>query len=225
MGEPRRALLLSGGGRYSDPWHPFPETSARLAAIVASAGFQVTVRDDVDDALADLQEPGLHPALLVVNVGLPRDGAPSPAPGAPAAGLRAVLRAVPVLGIHSSSTSFIDTSAWADALGGRWVRGVSMHPDYEPTRAEVTGAIHPITAGVRSFNTTDERYSYLEHGDVTVLLDHEFEGRRHALFWAGERAGVRRVYDALGHDGAAYDSPIHREVLARAARWLVEEDQ
>jgi type 1 glutamine amidotransferase len=29
------------------------------------------------------------------------------------------------------------------------------------------------------------------------------------------------IYDALGHDERSYDSPGHREIIARAARWLV----
>lgn len=35
-----RALILSGAGRYADPWHPYAETSARLASLVAEAGFR-----------------------------------------------------------------------------------------------------------------------------------------------------------------------------------------
>jgi hypothetical protein len=29
-----KALLLSGVGRYADPWHPFAETSAALAGLL-----------------------------------------------------------------------------------------------------------------------------------------------------------------------------------------------
>jgi hypothetical protein len=29
------------------------------------------------------------------------------------------------------------------------------------------------------------------------------------------------VYDALGHDGASYDSPEHRAIVANAAAWLL----
>lgn len=29
-----KALIASGNGRYEDPWHPFPRTSALLGAIL-----------------------------------------------------------------------------------------------------------------------------------------------------------------------------------------------
>jgi uncharacterized protein len=29
-------LIISGAGSYSDPWHPFADTSQRLADIIAS---------------------------------------------------------------------------------------------------------------------------------------------------------------------------------------------
>ena len=35
----------------------------------------------------------------------------------------------------------------------------------------------------------------------------------------------RVVTDLLGHDAAAMDHPVHRELLARAARWLTEAER
>jgi hypothetical protein len=77
-----QALLLSGTGRYADPWHPFAETSAALAGLLREQGFGVEMADDVDAALARLAAPDGPadadlPDLLVVNVGLPRDGRPA----------------------------------------------------------------------------------------------------------------------------------------------------
>ena len=71
-----RAIILNGAGRYADPWHPYAETSARLASLVAEAGYDVEVRDDVDAALATL---GGDVALLVVNAGDPDGPVPDAA--------------------------------------------------------------------------------------------------------------------------------------------------
>ena len=49
-----RSLVLSGGGRYADPWHPFAKTSARLADVLWSLGHRVEVADFVADRVADL---------------------------------------------------------------------------------------------------------------------------------------------------------------------------
>ena len=40
-----RAIILSGAGRYADPWHPYAETSARLAELAATAGYDVEVHE------------------------------------------------------------------------------------------------------------------------------------------------------------------------------------
>ena len=65
-----RALLLSGAGRYADPWHPFARTSAAVAQVVTEAGFAVEIEEDVDAALAGLAESA--PDLLIAEHRRPR---------------------------------------------------------------------------------------------------------------------------------------------------------
>src|SRR6187431_2920104 len=72
-----RALLISGAGRYADPWHPFARTSAAVADIVNEAGFAVDIAADVDDALARLAESALD--LLMLNIGDPAGPLPEDA--------------------------------------------------------------------------------------------------------------------------------------------------
>lgn len=64
---PARITVVSGSGRYADPWHPFATTSARVAEILRDAGHDVTVTDDVDASLAALADP----AGLADSDGLP----------------------------------------------------------------------------------------------------------------------------------------------------------
>ncbi|MWV58907.1 ThuA domain-containing protein [Rathayibacter sp. VKM Ac-2754] len=210
----RSALLLSGVGRYADPWHPFAETSRALAGIVEEAGYDVEIAPDVDDALAALEH---LPDLLVVNVGQPRDGEPSPA-----AGLTRYLRSGrPLLALHSSATSFTESDEWERTLGGRWVEGVSMHPEQGDT--VVTVEEYPLVADLADFSLNDERYSFLRvAADVQVLVTHEHDGVRHPLVWLREAADGRgrAAYDALGHDARSFDSPEHREILRRLISWV-----
>jgi hypothetical protein len=108
-----RALLISGAGRYADPWHPFARTSAAVAEIVTEAGLAVEIAEDVDDALAGLTVSA--PDLLMLNIGDPlgpgpenaEDDAPDPASDERSrSGLLAHLAAGrPLLALHSSSTS------------------------------------------------------------------------------------------------------------------------
>jgi uncharacterized protein len=225
-----KALLLSGVGRYADPWHPFAETSTALAGLLREAGYDVVIPADVDDALAGLaRADGADlPDLLVVNVGLPRDGLPSPGTADAAAGLTRWLNSArPLLASHVSATSFVDLPEWEDGLGGRWVRGQSMHPEYGAAAIHMVPDSGPLVAGIPDFKLLDERYSWLRTAPgITVHATHTHEDAEHTVVWSIERpvpgsepAG-RTFYDALGHDGASYESAEHRELLRRAISWL-----
>jgi uncharacterized protein len=229
-----KVLLLSGVGRYADPWHPFAETSSALAGLLRESGYDVERPADVDTALAGLaraDEADL-PDLLVVNVGLPRDGRPSPGTPDAAAGLARWLNSPrPLLVSHVSSTSFVDLPDWEDGLGGRWVRGTSMHPEYGPAAIHIRPESGPLVAGIPDFKLLDERYSWLRTAPgITIHATHTHEDAEHPVMWSFERATERSTpgkaaagrtfYDALGHDAASYESAEHRELIRRAISWL-----
>jgi uncharacterized protein len=212
-------VLISGSGPYADPWHRFPETSARLAGIIESLGYTVRITENVEPGLAD---PGPC-RMLVVNIGNPSDPRPPELIEAARAGIEAHLSVGgAILGVHSSATSLTTMPQWPAILGGRWVRGQSMHPPQGESTITLTPAEHSITRGLTDFVVFDERYSYLEtQPDVTVLCEHTYDGLRHPLVWARQTDRSRVVYDGLGHDSASYDSQGHVELIRRAVRWLL----
>ncbi|MGR0220724.1 ThuA domain-containing protein [Agromyces sp. ZXT2-6] len=223
---PMRAMILSGAGRYADPWHPYPDTSARLAALVAEAGYDVEVREDVDAALATL---GDDLTLLVVNAGDP-DGpdAEGVAPAADAASPAvdetaletAIDRGLGILAMHSAASSLRDYAAYHRAVGGRWEDDVSWHPPFGETHVHLVGN-HAIREGLADFTVEDERYTALRlHDVIEPIAEHDEGGFRHPLAWAREFGRSRLVYDALGHDTRSYDSAEHRALIARALDWL-----
>ncbi|MYW63015.1 ThuA domain-containing protein [Streptomyces sp. SID8379] len=219
----RHGLLLGGVGRYTDPWHPFPDTNAGLLSVARDAGVALEPAADIDAALASLAD-GPLPGLVVVNIGLPRDGDPVPAGPRAEAGLARLLDSgTPVLAVHSSATCFPDDEVWESTLGGTWVRGTSMHPPYGRAHVLVTDPGHAVTAGLDAFELDDERYTDLRYSPkVRVLLAHEHEGRQHPLLWVHTRpGGGTTVYDALGHDSRSYASETHRTVLRRALDTLL----
>jgi type 1 glutamine amidotransferase len=217
----RRALVVSGAGRYADPWHPFAATSVRISHILRDVGFAVEVSESVDDSLAALQSDASDVDLLVVNVGSPRE--PDAADAGSRAGLLAHLgRGGAVLSMHVSATSFPAIPEWEAIVGGIWVRGTTMHPDAGPARIKMYAERHAIVAPLHDFTVFDERYSYLRTADEVVpLATHEHNGIEHPLVWVWEYGPARVVYDALGHDARSYESPEHCELVGRAALWLV----
>lgn len=202
-------IVISGSGRYADPWHPFVETSARLAETLAEFG-DVSVVDDVDAAFVRLNT---EPAdLVVVNIGNSDDDAPSLAARV---GLAAHLdRGGAVLGVHSAATAFPQWAVWPTVLGGHWVRGTSFHPPQSECTIDVTGG--------EPFETVDERYTALElQPGVDVIATHEHDGATHPLAWA-HRFGTANVgYVGLGHDASAYDSPGARALFGAVAGRLL----
>lgn len=215
-----QVLIVSGAGRYADPWHPFAETSARLAELLTAAGFAVEVDENVDARLAD---PGTV-GLLVLNLGNPQE--PSGQDAATRAGLLAHLaRGLPLLAMHVSATSLPAVAEWEAILGGIWVRGTTFHPPYGPAHVEIADRGHPITRGLADFELQDERYTGMRVApSVHVLAQHRQGGVAHPLLWTNRYGDADVVYDALGHDTASFESAEHRELLRRAARWLTARD-
>lgn len=214
-----KAVILSGGGDYSDPWHPFAQTSAAVAALLQDAGFDVEVRDDVARAVTSMKA---SPRLLVVNFG--SGGIPAEQDQRTLSGLsRLLMGGAGMLGLHTASTLFPQSAHWAGMLGGRWVRGTSMHPPHGRLRVRVTDS--PLTSGLPDFDTVDEAYSLLavEPG-TTVVAGHDEHGTGQPIWWYHRHQGIRVAYDALGHDADAYRAETHRLFLARAARWAARAD-
>lgn len=217
-----RAQVITGTGRYADPWHPYPATSERLAALLADAGFDVTVDPDVDGALARLDAID----LLVVNAGdpwrsddEPGEGPVAVAPPASVAGLaRALDRGIGVLAVHAALASLRDYPSWAAATGAVWLPGVSWHPPIGTVH--VHGGALPDGTSVPDVEVHDELYQRLQPvGDRHVVAWHEHDGSRVASAWVREHGSARVAVDALGHDATSYDSPSHRELVARLAHW------
>ena len=212
-------LIVSGAGDYSDPWHPFAETTARLVGILESR-YEVTLASDVAATLAHLRADEWD--LVVLNFAsagrrLPTD----------AACVEGILRFVDaggaLLACHVVATAFPADPRWEEILGGRWVRGSTMHPPQGRAEIRIMPSDHPITRGLKDFVLIDERYSYLRVSpEVEVLATHVHDEREHPLFWAYQRPSSRVVYDGLGHDALSYDSEDHRRLVLNAADWLID---
>lgn len=232
-----RALVLSGAGRYADPWHPFEETSAALAEVLSTAGLQVEQSTDVDGSLQRLDEVD----LLAVNTGDPwRNG--ETGRGAPAdamVGLDAALaRGIAVLVLHTAVTSLRDYPSWAAAVGAIWLPEISGHPPLDDFTVRLRAdSLHaaPLLEGQSDFTVTDEQYSFLQRvGSSTVLAEHTHAGEQHPLVWVrrhqqgqhqqGRHQQAKVAVDLLGHDLRSYESAEHRRLLNSLVSWLTADD-
>ncbi|KQQ93271.1 hypothetical protein ASF62_16315 [Leifsonia sp. Leaf325] len=214
--------VLSGSGDYADPWHQFAETSARLAELLAPLG-EVTVRDDVEAALAGLTVTDARPDLLVLNIS--RDeGVEHSVPAGPArTGLLTHLAdGRPILAVHSASRAFADWPEWSSILGGHWEDGVTFHPPQGTALIMPTALAGDVLGVAEPFVTVDERYTALvvEPGAAS-LATHEHDGSEHPVAWLHRFGHTEVVYSALGHDAAAYEAPGTAAFVLAAASHLL----
>jgi type 1 glutamine amidotransferase len=210
-----KAVVLSGGGRYADPWHPFGATSARLAELAGSLGHDVEIAEEIEERLVDLG--GVD--LVVVNAA---SGPATADHDAALSGMRAFLaRGGGVLAIHVGASTLLDLPEWEAVTGMRWIQGVSMHPPLGPAHVLVHPERHAIAAPLRDFDLLDECYCHLRLApDLVPFVTHDHEGTIEPLVWARRYGSARVVTDALGHGVESLDSPEHRELLLRSFQWL-----
>ncbi|MDR0783658.1 MAG: ThuA domain-containing protein [Propionibacteriaceae bacterium] len=220
-----KALILSGAGRYADPWHSYADTSLRLEALAHDSGWKTTITDQIDETLA----AGLDDFdLVIVNAGDPwhatEEGAPEPDEAVIAQGRLALAtaleRGISLLGVHAAANSLRDYPQWRFALGGEWTHGKSWHP--------AVGEIHirtlhdEIVEGLSDFNVMDERYTALTiDRDIELLAEAIDDQKGHPIAWAHQYGRSCVIYDALGHDLRSFDSRGHRSLLRRALSWLL----
>lgn len=218
-----RILVLSGAGRYSDPWHPHPETSAAIAVALGDDGHEVEVRETTRPEVFDFTDVD----LVVVNTGTGSDPQaplePDPAWDEAFARFgRWIDAGGPVLGVHTAAATFRDWPRWPQVLGGQWIRGVSSHPERSVAVFEAVGdnERHPIVDDLGLVIAYDERYSFLQlEPGAVALLEHETNEQFHPCVWQHGRA----VYDGLGHDGRSYASASRRDLLSREVAWLLDQ--
>ncbi len=215
-----RILVFSGTGPYTDPWHPFAETSAAVAEVLRGSGHDVVVRASEPGSLVDLV--GFE--LLVVNSG-GRTNEEDPVETARWDEDHRALEAFhsgaqPILGLHTAVATFQDWPGWPSIIGGRWGDD-THHPDIDEATFQpaVSAGGHPVWKGLESVVVFDERYSNLQLSAGSIpLVEHHTYGLQHTMGWA---VGDTVVYDGLGHDARSYESETRRLLLLNEVDWLL----
>lgn len=224
------ALIYTGG-----IFHPFDEAAPALGRILLAVGFEPRITTSLDEWAGWAHAaPGalLVPYALRWSMTQHEKYAPYRAEWATGVSpevRRAIASHVAagggLLGVHTASICFDDWPAWGEILGGAWEWGRSHHPPLGAVSASLDRD-HPLAAGLPDFDLVDESYSALRlQPDVDVYGWSEYAGPesgsagRQPALWTHRYGSGRVVYDALGHDVASLEHPVHRRLLQRAALW------
>lgn len=122
-----------------------------------------------------------------------------------------------LLALHASAVAARTAPELRRLLGGAFV----AHPPKQRFRVRPSRAAHPLIAGLDSFEVEDEPYRCELQADVEVLLESAIDGAREPIAWSRAAGAGRVLYLALGHDRAAWEIPVFRELVLRGLRWVV----
>jgi len=220
-----RNLILSGGVA-----HDYATTSAMLADIVAEAGFESEIREDFD-----VVEDGSILAFDIVTLNCVRwtcsqkEVHPSwrakwrfELSDAARRGFSDFLsRGKGLLAIHAAAICFDEWAEYPRILGGKWEWGISAHTPVQENRVEVLPTGHPIVEGLADFEIEDELYTDVAIAPSSrILIEADWEGRKHPLVWLNGYGKSRVCYNGFGHGAEAFRCPENRMLLQRSALWI-----
>lgn len=219
-----RALILSGGVS-----HDFGSSSTALRNLLAGAGIDAQVEEDLDAGLDRFGDAD----VIILNTlrWTMRNGARYESmrdrwgydvgPRMRNAFADHLAQGRGVVGLHAASICFDDWPVWGELLGARWHWDVSRHDAPGPADVVFSG-YHPIVDGLADFAVIDEIYTKLDIvTDAPVLARATPQGQDQSwpVLWARSFGGGRVVYDALGHDDRSILNPVHSRLILRSVAW------
>jgi len=135
-----------------------------------------------------------------------------------------------LVGLHHCIGDYQDWPEFRRILGGRYYLSKRFEEgiEYQPGEflhdqtftVQIASRTHPITEGLKDFETDDEAYKefYVNPG-VTELLRVVHPKSDPVIGWAHQYGKSRIVYLQLGHGPAAYANSSYRRIVENAIYW------
>jgi len=225
-----RNLLLTGG-----IYHDFASSARTLAELLNEVGVASDITMDIGAGLDRLPQGGYD--LLTVYAlrwSMPqakfddqRDAWAFSLTSAQRAAIAAHVGAGRgLLVLHTGAICFDDWPRWRELVGAGWTWGHSFHPPHGPVNVRLSGVPHPITEGLEAFDFDDEAYNLMDLSpglEPLVQVKAAAQDSWSPCLWARDIGPARMVFDALGHDSASFNHPIHRQIVQRSALWTLKQ--
>ncbi len=219
-GAQKKILIVTGCDYPGHKWQL--TTPALTAALAKDKRLEISVVEDANF----LGSPELKNYDAVV-LHYQNHEVPAPGPAALANFRQYVEGGHGLVMVHFACGAFIDWStktvsrAFLPIAGRVWNPKLRGHDPRGPFTVRITDSSHPITAGLKDFETTDELYTCLE-GDVPVQVlaqaTSKVDKKDYALAFVFTPGKGRVFHCPLGHDVQAFNEAVGA-LFRRGAAW------
>jgi type 1 glutamine amidotransferase len=215
QGKQAKVLVLTGN-EY--PGHPWKETAPLLAKFLAEDSRLVTA---VNADPSFLASPDLHQYDAIV---LNYMNWQSPDPGQTA---RKNLQKFVAEGkglslVHFACGAFQDWPEFKNLAGRVWDPKLRGHDPHGKFTVEIADPDHPITRGMKAFETVDELYTCLA-GDkeihVLAKATSKVDKKDYPMAFVNHYGKGRVFHCVLGHDARALGVPAVQDLYRRGVAW------
>jgi type 1 glutamine amidotransferase len=215
-GRSQAKILLLTGNEY--PGHKWKETAPLIAEFL---GKDRRLTIDVNPQPEFLASPKLQAYDAIVMNYM---NWKCPDPGEPARGnlKKFVEGGKGLVLVHFACGAFQDWPEFRSIAGRAWNPKLRGHDPRGPFTVEITGVDHPITKGLKPFETTDELYTCLD-GDqpieVLAKATSKVDKRDYPMAFVLSYGRGRVFHCVLGHDLTALRPEPVQELYRRGTAW------
>ena len=215
--KPVRVLLVSGQDITSHDW--------RLTGPVLAAAIRKDPRIEVNI----VENPKILATRLIddydaIVLHFMNWQAPDPGPEARANLKRFVAGGKGLVLVHFACGAFQEWPEFVQFAGRVWDPKMRAHDPRGEFKVEIADPQHPITHGLKSFETVDELYTCLT-GDVPIHVvaqaRSKVDGKDYPMAFTLSFGKGRVFHCVLGHDVQAINNPVG-ELYRRGCAWVAK---
>ncbi|MBE3069784.1 MAG: ThuA domain-containing protein, partial [Planctomycetes bacterium] len=211
----KRVLVLTG---IEYPGHKWQDTAPALAeAIEKDPRMAAEVVEDVNF----LASPKLADYDVIVQNWMNWE-TPSPGPEARENFRKFIEGGKGLVLVHFACGAMQDWPEFRKIAGRVYDPKLRPHDPHGAFRVDITAVKHPITEGLKAFETTDELYTCLA-GDapieVLATARSKVDGKDYPMLFVLNYGKGRVVHCVLGHDLVSVANPAVAELYRRATAW------
>jgi uncharacterized protein len=212
---PAKALILTG---QEYPGHPWKETAPLLAKFLAADPRLVT---SVNTDPKFLASPKLHDYDVIV-LNYMNWQAPDPGEEARANLKKFVEGGKGLVLVHFACGAFQGWPEFQTIAGRVWDPKLRGHDPHGKFTVEIAPKDHPITRGMKPFETVDELYTCLtgdKEIDILATAKSKVDQKNYPMAFVNRYGKGRVFHCVLGHDAKALSGDGVQDLYRRGTAW------